>query len=79
MSLFNVLGTNSVWVGASDREVETNWTWYNPKEPVMLDYWGNNRPDNYMGIQHCMGYTEYLQYLWNDFQCEDSLHFICDV
>ena len=79
MSLFNVLGTHSAWVGASDREVKTNWTWYNPKEPVMLDYWGDNRPDNFMGIQHCMGYTEYLQYLWNDLQCEDSLHFICDV
>jgi hypothetical protein len=40
--IYHIVGIN--------REVETNWTWYNPKEPVMLDYWGNNRPDNYMGM-----------------------------
>jgi hypothetical protein len=40
--LCEFLGTNSIWVGGTDKFEEGNWVWNNPTQPILLDYWSVN-------------------------------------
>ncbi|VDI06856.1 Hypothetical predicted protein [Mytilus galloprovincialis] len=74
-------GVNYVWVDGSDEGKEGNWTWNNPMETILLDYWGPNRPDNFGSGQDCMIYRYFNgEYLWDDKECTDNDYpFICDI
>lgn len=74
-------GVNYVWIDGSDEGKEGNWTWNNPMENILLDYWGPNRPDNAGSGQDCMIYRYFSgEYLWDDRECTDNDYpFICDI
>ena len=70
---------HSVWVGATDVDIEGTWIWHNPTQPVLLHYWAPSRPDNYGGDQNCMAYKETVDFLWDDRECTRKYHFVCDI
>ena len=73
------VGTNSIWVGGSDKLEEGNWVWNNPTQPILLDYWFDRQPDNTYGNQNCLCYGQHMGYLWDDVQCFLESHFVCDL
>ncbi|XP_038153816.1 collectin-12-like [Cyprinodon tularosa] len=67
------------WMGLTDREEENVWRWEDGTVPTFTK-WKPGQPDNW-GHQHqsgedCAGLIH--EGLWNDFFCEDSIHFICE-
>ena len=74
------LGHQSFWIGGSDRDEEGVWIWKNSTEPITLDFWASDRPDNYAGIQHCLTYRYFTdEFLWDDRPCDENNTFVCNV
>ena len=92
--IFQYLDTNPsfrtaiFWFGATDVAVEGSWVWTTSGRPVTFTNWlvGQphllaDQPDNYNGIDDCIGMFRVDQGLgkWVDWLCADTLKAICEI
>ncbi|XP_048746638.1 perlucin-like [Ostrea edulis] len=70
------------WVGGSDLLQEGEWTWTKTGSLVGsqgFSHWGPGQPDNGShSDEHCMELESGHNWAWNDDDCEDTKHFICE-
>uniref|UniRef100_K1RB88 Perlucin n=1 Tax=Magallana gigas TaxID=29159 RepID=K1RB88_MAGGI len=71
------------WVGGSDLLQEGKWTWTKTGSVIGsqgFSHWGPGQPDN--GVEHldehCLELEAGHHWLWNDDDCEEFKHFICE-
>ncbi|XP_052704213.1 perlucin-like isoform X1 [Crassostrea angulata] len=71
------------WVGGSDLLQEGEWTWTKTGSVIGsqgFSHWGPGQPDN--GVEHldehCLELEAGHHWLWNDDDCEEFKHFICE-
>lgn len=74
-----MVAKENYWIGLTDLERENEWRWLDGTFPEYKN-WKAGQPDNW-GHGHgpgedCAGLINLGQ--WNDFQCEDMNHFICE-
>lgn len=68
------------WIGGDDIIAEGNWIWSINSDPITLNYWGPNRPDNAGASgQNCLVYRHFSDWFWDDRGCEIKYPFICQI
>ncbi|XP_071098086.1 perlucin-like [Haliotis cracherodii] len=66
------------WLGATDLNIEGRWLWEGQRR-MNYTHWNLRQPDNYRGVEHCLEIAKAASnYLWNDYVCDQPLHFICE-
>ena len=72
----------TVWLGATDEEVEGNWIEYDDtiEKPLCYLPWGEGEPNGGRN-ENCLGLFSSTKYKnqWNDFPCGNKYNFICSV
>ena len=73
-------GGDSFWLGASDSEEHSGFTWSHSGENVnsSLTDWSSGQP-NYRDIHNCIEVWDEDNYLWNDADCDDKKRFVCQI
>ncbi|XP_041857542.1 perlucin-like [Melanotaenia boesemani] len=70
------------WIGLSDKETEGTWKWVDGTT-LTLKNWDTNQPDNggssgKWGEEDCVQLTDSNRTIWNDFNCEKPMQWICE-
>jgi|GEM_PF-1248272 len=65
------------WVGASDREVEGQWTW-NDGTPLDYDPWAGGEPNNAGSGEDCAHSNWNSRGNWNDANCNGRYPYVCE-
>ncbi|XP_037776792.1 uncharacterized protein LOC119573760 [Penaeus monodon] len=69
--------TLAVWVGASDRDIEGSWQWFDGS-PIKAEDWYWNAPNNGFGLEHCMVLRPDFDPPLNDAECDRLKKFVCE-
>ncbi|XP_046585439.1 LOW QUALITY PROTEIN: perlucin-like [Haliotis rubra] len=66
------------WLGATDLNIEGRWLWEGQRR-MSFTNWSWRSPGNSRGQEHCLELVKSEgKYVWNDYQCDIPLHFICE-
>ena len=65
-----------VWLGGNDIEKEGVWKWADCSPAWEFNFWSQGNPDNYVGNQDCLHYTN-NRWKWDDQNCAEDLAFVC--
>ncbi|XP_030377218.1 C-type lectin 37Da-like [Scaptodrosophila lebanonensis] len=78
--------TARFWTSGNDLATTGTHNWFTNAEPITLNRWATNQPDNYLGIEHCIliAYVNYnsTNYQLNDSPCANSTAlygYICEA
>ncbi|XP_063614171.1 uncharacterized protein LOC134787342 isoform X2 [Penaeus indicus] len=69
--------TLAVWLGASDRDIEGDWQWFDGS-PIKAEDWYWNAPNNGFGLEHCMVLRPDFDPPLNDAECDRPKKFVCE-
>ncbi|XP_014855536.1 PREDICTED: CD209 antigen-like protein C [Poecilia mexicana] len=68
---------DKVWIGFNDKQTEGTWQWVDGSS-LYFRFWWKNQPDNGgNGLEEDCALIR-TDDLWNDLQCSQSLHWICE-
>jgi hypothetical protein len=69
------------WLSADDLLQEGTWLWSRTNAPLTYTHWRDGKPDNggNDGDEHCLEMDRDHGYQWDDNNCEDMNHFICET
>ncbi|XP_062617031.1 low affinity immunoglobulin epsilon Fc receptor-like [Saccostrea cucullata] len=69
----------SVWIGATDRDMEGRFVWDSDQRPVNFTRWSPGNPNNEgpSGEQHCVDLM--ISGEWDDGECEALMGFVCEM
>lgn len=69
----------SVWLGASDRAEEGNFTWASSGRTIdaKKTFWRSGQPDNNDGREDCV--HTYGEHKMNDWGCDNRIPFLCQM
>ncbi|XP_071156152.1 perlucin-like [Mytilus edulis] len=86
LNLISGINSTYVWIGGYHHIDSGKWIWNTSSTEISVPDkewpWGEGRPDNYKGNQHCLVYCKFLlplRFLWDDRECESTNNFICDM
>ncbi|KAH8248901.1 hypothetical protein KR032_004106, partial [Drosophila birchii] len=71
------------WTAGTDLANEGEHVWLSTGQPLSLNLWGPNNPDNYKGLEHCDEFglkaveTNYNSL--NDLNCDSKQLYICEA
>jgi hypothetical protein len=65
------------WIGLTDDSQEGVWEWLPSTETSGFADWAPGQPDNGHN-EDCAVMAHYVNYHWNDDQCDNSHNFICE-
>jgi hypothetical protein len=71
-----------MWIDGNDVDIEGTWV-LSDGEPMTYTYWHKNNPDNYLGIQDCVGiwrdtFNTHVMDM-DDWECSALLFYICEI
>jgi len=69
-------GNHVSWLGATDAVKEGTWLWSDGHH-MKYTAWGHGQPDNWKGIQNCMGMNWSNARLWDDQLCTWHNTYVC--
>ena len=77
--IFDRVGQNKVWIGATDQEREGSWEW-SDSSPWDFKGWASGEPSGKgEGKERCVELYNYDKDYrgWNDLDCAEALNFTC--
>jgi hypothetical protein len=66
------------WIGANDKDIESDWVWESDKSKLLFSDWHDGEPNNYKNGDCCQIKWYNLLYRWNDDKCHASFLYICE-
>ena len=72
------MNCSALWIGGKDIYSDNNIMWINAEVPVVYEMWENQN----QGPDHTQGDCVYLNanvYKLRLFNCQGSLHFVCEI
>lgn len=75
--LLSTLVDESIWLGASDTVVDNVYVWTDGS-PILLDSWGPQQPDAFVGSTDCIEKRAAAGGLWFDQPCDAPYLFVCE-
>ncbi|OWF42779.1 low affinity immunoglobulin epsilon Fc receptor-like [Mizuhopecten yessoensis] len=70
---------DSYWIGGHDIITEARWEWDSTGAIIGYYDWGPDQPNNVRLGQDCLELLAKFQWRWNDRECENTNHFICET
>ncbi|XP_078699828.1 collectin-10-like [Branchiostoma floridae x Branchiostoma belcheri] len=69
------------WIGLHDQREEGRFEWTDGSALGPYNFWEPGEPNDDGGNEDCVLYSTYSsrKYYWNDYDCQKSLHFICQT
>ena len=73
-----LLGSRT-WIGLHrNPSNNSRWQWIDGSLAVYLNF-ANNQPDDWKGTDDCVEMGLHWKWKWNDFNCNNPLHYSCEV
>ncbi|XP_052776850.1 aggrecan core protein-like [Mya arenaria] len=66
------------WIGANDLSTEGEFRWAGSDRRVTITDWHSGQPDNYEGAEDCVHTDGERTGTWNDEDCDERMHYICE-
>jgi hypothetical protein len=72
----DLVAGREMWIGLSDTVTEGTFEWVTG-EPLAIEVWAANQPDNANGKENCVEVTGVAS-RWNDHDCVATLGYVCE-
>ncbi|XP_019643711.1 PREDICTED: C-type lectin lectoxin-Lio2-like [Branchiostoma belcheri] len=71
----------SYWIGLNDMATEGTWAWSRGETVSDCGYtnWAPGQPDNFLWSQDCGRMWDWANFKWDDANCADKYHFVCQI
>lgn len=73
--------SDDFWIGGTDEVLEGVWMWAPKGTKITYSNWNRGAPEDTHGNEDCLEIVKWdgLVGKWNDDNCSDESHFICEM